>query len=181
MKMIVIVGLMLFAHIESNDKYLEAYTYLNNCKNLKELDKRICKNKSANHFPINVVHEVYPLSVLIFGKEIIQNSIMPNVPHNQTMLNEFIGEFDSEHNFEPFESNQLMDLFANNEKSQIYVAFSKPVGNLLFAELAYNLNPKAKVNSIRDLTRFNNGLAVLFIFDNNGKIKEVRKKLNHYD
>ena len=72
MKMIVIVGLMLFAHIESNDKYLEAYTYLNNCKNLKELDKRICKNKSANHFPINVVHEVYPLSVLIFGKEIIQ-------------------------------------------------------------------------------------------------------------
>ena len=50
MKMIVIVGLMLFAHIESNDKYLEAYTYLNNCKNLKELDKGYARIKVLTIF-----------------------------------------------------------------------------------------------------------------------------------
>jgi hypothetical protein len=181
MKILLFVGLILFAHHEDTDIYQEAYAYLNNCKNLKEFDKKICKNKSSDHFPINVINEVYPLSVIIFGNEIIEQSIMPNMASKQINVNEFITNFDAEYNFEPFENKQFNELFKKNEKSQVYVAFSKPVGNLLFAELAYNLNGTDKVNSIKELTRFNKSLAVLFIFDKSGKIKEVRKRSNHYD
>lgn len=181
MNILLIVGLLFFTQPETADKYKEAYAYLNKCEHLKEFDKRLYKNKSSNHFPINVINEVYPLSVLIFGNEIIEQSIMSNTTPDQKHVNEFITKFDAEHDFEPFESKQFEELFKKNEKSQIYVAFSKPIGNLLFAELAYDLNKKGKVNSISELTRFNKSLAVLFIFDKNGKIKEVKKKLNQYD
>ncbi|MPN50290.1 hypothetical protein SDC9_197916 [bioreactor metagenome] len=128
-----------------------------------------------------MINEVYPLSVLIFGNEIIEQSIMPDTTLEQKRVNEFVAKFDAEHNFEPFESKQFEELFKKNEKSQIYVVFSKPIGDLLFAELAYDLNKTGKINSINELTRLNKSLAVLFIFDKNGKIKDVRKKLNQYD
>lgn len=173
--------LVLFSCPKEKSMYKEAYAYLNTCEHLKELDKKICKNKSTIHFPINVISEVYPLSILIFEHEIIENSIIPNINTNQSDVNEFITMFDSEHNFEPFESNEIKELFAINEKSQIYVAFSKPIGNLLFAELAFNLHEKSEVKSIKELTRFNRSLALLFIFDENGQLIEVKKTLNQYD
>ncbi len=181
MNILLILGLLFFTQTETTDKYIEAYAYLNKCEHLREFDKRICKTNSSYQFPINVINEVYPLSVLIFGNEIIEQRIISNMTPNQTQLSEFVTKFDAEHNFEPFENKEFEKLFKKNERSQIYVAFSKPIGNLLFAELAYDLSNTGKVNSINELTRFNKSLAVLFIFDKNGKIREVRKKLNQYD
>jgi DNA sulfur modification protein DndD len=44
-----------------------------------------------------------------------------------------------------------------------------------------SVKPLFENTYINELTRFNKSLAVLFIFDKNGKIREVRKKLNQYD
>ncbi len=52
---------------------------------------------------------------------------------------------------------------------------------MLFAEIAYSLNPNLEVKSIKDLTTFNKTLALLFIFDEKGKIKEVKKHINQYN
>jgi hypothetical protein len=162
-------------------QYKEAYSYINNCENLKELDKKICKKKSSMHFPVNVIKEVYPLSVLIFGNEIIENDIMPDVGAKNNKISDFVTEFDKENQFEPIDKELFEKLFSNNPKSQLYVAFSEPIGNMLFAEVAYNLNPNVEVKSIKDLTTFNKTLALLFVFDENGKIKEVKKHINQYN
>ncbi len=162
-------------------QYEEAYAYINNCENLKEFDKKICKKKSATHFPVNVIKEVYPLSVLIFGNEIIENDIMPNVNAKNNNICDFVSEFDKKHQFKPGEEEVFKKLFPTNPKSQLYIAFSKPIGNMLFAEIAYSLNPNLEVKSIKDLTTFNKTLALLFIFDEKGKIKEVKKHINQYN
>jgi hypothetical protein len=172
---------LLFACPEiEKQQYKEAYSYINNCENLKELDKKICKKKSSIHFPVNVIKEVYPLSVLIFGNEIIENYIMPNVGAENNKISDFVTEFDKENQFEPINKELFEKLYSKNPKSQLYVAFSKPIGNMLFAEVAYNLSANVEVKSIKELTAFNKTLALLFIFDENGKIKEVKKHINQY-
>jgi len=162
-------------------QYKEAYSYINNCENLKELDKKICNKKSSMQFPVNVIKEVYPLSVLIFGNEIIENDIMSEVGAKNNKISDFVIEFDKENQFEPVDNEMFEKLFSDNPKSQLYVAFSKPIGNMLFAEIAYNLNPNVEVKSIKDLTTFNKTLALLFVFDENGKIKQVKKHINQYN
>ncbi len=162
-------------------QYDEAYSYINTCEHLKEFDNKVCKKKSSMHFPVNVIEEVYPLSVLIFGNEIIENDIMPNVGAEKNKISDFVTEFDKENQFNPIDKELFEKLFPKNPASQLYVAFSKPIGNMLFAEIAYNLNPNTEVKSIKDLTKFNNTLALLFIFDENGRIKEVKKHINHYN
>jgi len=175
-----LVSLLVCPEIEKQ-QYKEAYSYINNCENLKELDKKICKKKSSIHFPVNVIKEVYPLSVLIFGNEIIENDIMPNVGAENNKISDFVTEFDKENQFEPINKELFEKLFSKNPKSQLYVAFSKPIGNMLFAEVAYNLSANVEVKSIIELTAFNKTLALLFIFDENGKIKEVKKHINQYN
>ena len=133
------------------------------------------------HFPVNVINEVYPLSVLIFGNEIIESDIMPNIGADKSRVNDFVTEFDEKYDFEPFRKKHFQKLFSKNPNSQLYVAFSKPVENMLFAEIAYSLNPNIEIKSIRDLTKFNKTLALLFVFDENGKIKEVKKQINQYN
>lgn len=162
-------------------QYKEAYSYINNCVNLKEFDKKICKKKSSIHFPVNVIKEAYPLSVLIFGNEIIENDIMPNVNAKNNRISDFVTEFDKDNQFEPVEKEVFEKLFSKNPESQLYVAFSELIGNMLFAEIAYSLNPNVEVKSIKDLTTFNRTIALLFIFDESGKIKEVKKHINQYN
>lgn len=183
MKILLILTLVLSLVCPEMEKqqYKEAYSYINNCENLKELDKKICKKKSSIHFPVNVIKEVYPLSVLIFCNEIIENDIMPNVGVKNNRISDFVTEFDKENQFEPINKELFEKLFSKNTKSQLYVAFSKPIGNMLFAEVAYNLCANLEVKSIKELTAFNKTLALLFIFDENGKIKEVKKHLNQYN
>lgn len=55
---------------ERYNYYSKAYDYVNQCKNLKQLYKKICKRK--NDFPINAVVRVSPLSILPFDLEIIK-------------------------------------------------------------------------------------------------------------
>ncbi len=162
-------------------QYEKAYSYINNCENLKEFDRKICKKKSSIHFPVNVIKEIYPLSILIFGNDIIENDIMSNVNAKNNRICDFVSEFDKKHQFKPVEKEVFSELFSKNPKSQLYVAFSKPIGNMLFAEIAYGLNPNVEVKSIKDLTTFNRTLALLFIFDERGKIKEVKKHINQYN
>ncbi|MDD4729996.1 MAG: hypothetical protein PHN55_14755 [Dysgonamonadaceae bacterium] len=183
MKILLFLTLVLqlvFPEMEKQ-QYKEAYSYINNCENLKELDKKICKEKNSMQFPVNVIKEVYPLSVLIFGNEIIENDIMSDVGAKNNKINDFVTEFDKENKFEPVDNEMFEKLFSNNPKSQLYVAFSKPIGNMLFAEIAYNLNPNVEIKSIKDLTTFNKTLALLFVFDENGKIKKVKKHINQYN
>jgi|LAHS01.1.fsa_nt_gb hypothetical protein len=162
-------------------QYKEAYSYINNCENLKELDKKICKKRNSMQFPVNVIKEVYPLSVLIFGNEIIENDIMSNVGARNNNISNFVTEFDKNNLFEPIDNKIFEKLFSDNPKSQLYVAFSKPIGNMLFAEVTYNLNPNVEVKSIKNLTTFNKTLALLFIFDEHGEIKKVKKHINQYN
>lgn len=161
--------------------YKEAYSYINECENIKVLDKKICKKKSARHLPVNVINEVYPLSILIFGNEIIENDIMPRLGSDKNTINDFITEFDEKYSFDPYSKKHFEELFSKNPNSQLYVAFSKPIENMLFAEVAYNLNPNTEIKSISELTNFNTTLALLFVFDENGEIKEVRKHINQYN
>ena len=73
--MFFLLSLIYFQGVSEGDqqKYFEAYKYVNECVNLKELDKKVCKTK--RHFPVNVIDEIYPLSVLIFDNEIIEEHL----------------------------------------------------------------------------------------------------------
>lgn len=177
----VLLTMFIYPNDNDNDKYEKAYNYLNQCNNLKGFDKKLCKKKSSIQFPINVIDEVYPLSILIFEKAIIDKDIIPKIWTKQVDTEKLLIEFDKQNNFEPFVNTKFKELFKKNENSQIYVAFSKPIGNLLFAELAYNLNNIKSVKSITEITRFNRCLAILFIYDENGEIKDVKMSINQFD
>ncbi len=161
----------------NNEKYIEAYNYVNNCKHARHLNSKICK--MPIQFPVNVISEIYPLSVLILGDQIIKDKLL-SLDKNNLKLSDFVTKFDKTNDFEPYINNELSSLFPTNTKSQLFIAFSKPIGNILFAELAFS-NKDTKVKSIKDITQFNKSLAFLFIFDENNKIKKVYYNVNHYN
>ncbi len=169
-----------FQGVPENDhqKYFEAYEYINECANLKELDKKVCKTE--RHFPVNVINEIYPLSLLIFNNEIIEEHLYTD-KSKYKKINDFMVGYDQESDFEPYVDKELSKLFSNNEKSQLYVAFSKLKNNMLFAEVAYNVQSLEDVKSIKEITSFNSSLAFLFIFDENDKIKKVCTNKNQYN
>ncbi len=177
-----LVSFLCWGNPESKEMniYTTAYDYLNNCKNLKSFDKKLCRCKSSRQFPINVIKEIYPLSIFRFDREIIKGSILKSETATEQEVSKFMLDFDKESDFKPFNYPEFENVFAKNKESQIYVAFSKPIGDLLFAELAYNFGNNS-VSSIRDITRFNKSLSILFIFDQAGNIKEVKTNINQYD
>ena len=180
-KLFTIFLILITFQLQAQDHYEKAYEYLNNCKNLRLLDKKICKRSNSSQFPINVIEEIYPISILVFNQKIVKSCIMPNSDINEPKLNIFNTKFDQNNYFEPYIDSSISSNFRNNNKSQIYVGFSKLINNMLFAELAYNLDISKKVESLTDITRFNKALAVLFIFNENGEIIAVKMCTNHYD
>jgi len=181
MRFIIIIILILPTKIlfgqSTNDetKYLNAYEYLNSCEVVKKLCKKGCK-KNANLIPINVLDSIYPISILILDNQIIEENLIKNEGEN---IAEFIVRYDRENDFEVFTNT---DLFPQNDKSSVYVVFSKPNENHLLVEMmvnGYNL-PESKLTHLK-LTEFNKSLGFLFVFDNNGEIKQVFSSLNQYN
>lgn len=151
-----------------NKQYQSAYKFISNPKKLKKAD-RVFKKISKKNYPPNVLYELYPISLMMLSKKTIGEVVRPDtIAENR--IGEFIIRYDKENYFEPVKQFSELD-FKQNDKSQLYVVFSKPKDDYLLAELHidyYNNKP----SSYQSFSKIGSYFKILFEFDENGKVKK---------
>ncbi len=156
-------------------RYQNAYNYLNSKKQLKRVDKTFKKLHSGS-YPINVVPEIYPVSLMMLNENVIVSEVMPDTS-DKSQWSRFIMDYDNENYFQPYREAEFIKKFSFNGRSQIYVLFSKMIGNLLLAEIHldyYNKVPQSN-NELPSVGAF---YKVLFVFEGNDVKRFFSNKVN---
>ncbi len=151
-----------------NKKYLSAIKYVSKSKNLKNADN-FFKKISKRNYPPNILTEIYPISLIMLNKNVIEEVIKPDTGNfSKIKVNEFILLYDKEHYFEP-ENYFKDDSCFKNKKSQLYLVFSKPEEKYLLAELYvdyYNNKP----SDYQSFPKFGSYFKIVFLFDDNYRV-----------
>lgn len=156
-------------------RYQNAYDYLNNKKQLKRIDK-IFKKLHSGNYPINVVPEVYPVSLMMLDEKVIVTEVMPDTS-DKRQWSRFSRNYDRENYFQPYREAAFIKIFSLNERSQIYVLFSKMIGNLLLAEIYLDYYNKAPQSS-NELPSVGAFYKILFVFEGNDVKRLFCNKVN---
>lgn len=152
----------------STKRYESAYMFISSPKNLKKADK-IFKKISKKNYPPNVLYELYPISLMMLSKKAINETIRPDTIA-ESRIGEFIIQYDRENYFEPVKYFSEIE-FKENDKSQLYVVFSKPKEDYLLAELHidyYNNKP----SNYQSFSTIGSYFKFLFVFDESSKVKK---------
>jgi len=146
--------------IDIDEKYKIAFDYIKSSQ---------AKNNYFNKdYSIMVSDSVVFMEISSFFDEI---KIMKNKNEgfDQEQLLDSLLYYDKTNYFKTFSLRGLKNLSTSN-KSKLILFFSKPVGNILMAELIYNYN---SFRSYRKITTLNRSIMFLFYFDNNNNIEKV--------
>ncbi len=151
-----------------NKLYESAYMFLSNPKNLKKAD-RFFKKIPKRNYPPNVLYELYPVSLMMLSKTTISEVIKPDTV-TENRIGEFIVQYDRENYFEPVKYFSELE-FKENDKSQLYIVFSRPKDNYLLAELHIDYYGNKPLN-YQSFSKIGSYFKILFEFDENGKVKK---------
>jgi hypothetical protein len=108
---------------------------------------------------------------MMLDEKIIDDVLKPDTGRlADSKINEFIVLYDKEHFFEPI-NYFVKGIFLKNEKSQLYLVFSKPENDYLLAELHidyYNDRP----SNYQSFSKVGSYYKILFLFDEKGRVKK---------
>lgn len=169
-----LISVSVYANAQPTDssiftkQYESAYMFISNPKNLKKAD-RFFKKISKKNYPPNVLDKLYPISLMMLNKKAISEVIKPDTI-TENRIGEFIIRYDKENYFEPFKYFGEFE-FKENDKSQLYVVFSKLKDDYLLAELHIDYYNNKPLN-YQSLSTIGSYFKILFEFDESGKVKK---------
>jgi hypothetical protein len=153
----------------STKRYESAYIFISNPKNLKKADK-FFKKISIKNYPPNVLYELNPISLMMLSKKAINEIIRPDTIV-ESRIGEFIIQYDKENYFEPVKYFSEIE-FKKNDRSQLYIVFSKPKEDYLIAELHIDYYNK-KPENYQSFSTIGSYFKMLFVFDESGNVKKL--------
>jgi hypothetical protein len=163
-------------NLSMSEKYQSAYHYVSSPKNLKRIGK-VFRKMREDAYPPNVLPEIYPVSIMMLDKSIIEKELKPDTGNLARMTTgEFIIFYNKENYFEP--AGFVQTSFPANKKSQVYIVFSKPKEDYLLAEVHIDYYNK-KPLSYQSFSQTGSFYKLLFTFDDEGKVKKLYCKEVH--